>query len=150
MPPKPLPVDRLKVIHSSEANICNRLAATLPPGTPFTAALDPSFWSNVGAMKLHIGDTVEIHSESRSFFGTIYVRDLTKTRAFVGKLDYVEFGAIAQSAESVSHRVEYLGLHLKWGIRRLADGKVVRESLESKEAAELALQAMERSQTKAA
>jgi hypothetical protein len=149
IPPKPLANDRLKLISASAANICNRWAATLPRGIAFSAALFPEFWSN-HAHKLNIGDTIEVHVDSRDWIGAVYVRDISssKTRGYVGLITYVEFGAIAQSVEAVSHRVENLGLHQRWGIRRVADGKVAREGLESREAAELALKGIERSTNK--
>jgi hypothetical protein len=149
LPAKPLANNRLRLICASSSDICNRFAAVLPAGTSFAATLDPAFWSNVSS-QLRVGDVVEIHSDSRGFYGTVYVRDTAKTRAQVARLEFHEFEVLAQSADPTSHRVKYLGPHMKWGIERIADGKPVREGFENQEAAELALKGMERSTSKVA
>jgi hypothetical protein len=149
LPAKPLANNRLRLICASSSDIGNRFAAVLPTGTSFAAALDPAFWSNV-CSQLRVGDVIEVHSDTRGFYGTVYVRDTAKTRAQVARLEFHEFDALAQSADQNSHRVRYFGPHLKWGIERISDGKAVRENLESQEAAELALKGMERSLSKVA
>jgi hypothetical protein len=146
---KPLEMNRLKLVCSSSSDIGNHFAAVLPSGVPFTNTLEPAFWSN-HAPSLRVGDTVDVHSDDRLWFGRIYCRDVGKTRALMGKLDFVEFGALAQSNEPTSYRVKYAGLQMKWSVERVSDGKLVRDGFESQEAAELALKGMERSHAKVA
>ena len=69
-PAKPLANNRLRLICASSSDICNRFAAVLPAGTPFEAALEPGFWSNV-CSRLRISDVVEIHSDTRGFYGEV-------------------------------------------------------------------------------
>ena len=148
-PAKPLQNNRLRLIVSSSSDICNRFAAVLPTGVPFEAALEPGFWANV-CSQLRISDIVEIHSDGRGFYGTVYVRDTSKTRAQVAQLEFHEFDTLSEAADPSSHRVRYAGPHSKWGIERVADGKLVRESFESQESAEQALKAMNLSMSKVA
>jgi hypothetical protein len=146
---KPLAMNRLKLVCSSSSDIANHFAAVLTSGTPFASVLSPEFWSN-HAPQLRVGDSIEVHSDDRSFFGRLYVRDVNKTRADVSKLEFVEFGALAQSNDASLYRVKYAGPHTKWAVERIADGKLVREGFETQDAAELALKGMERSQAKVA
>ena len=149
VPAKPLANNRLKLICSSASDIGNHWAAIVPAGVSFAAVLHPEFWSN-HSTQLRAGDVIDVHADGREFFGRVYVRDTARTRTSVAKLEFHEFGALMQSAEPLSHRVEYAGLHSKWAIRRMADGKLIKEGLESQEAAELALKGMERSMNKVA
>jgi len=148
VPAKPLEQRRLKLIAASASDIGNHWGAVLTTGTPFAATLQPEFWSN-HASQLRPGDQIDIHSDGREFYGRLYVRDATKLRAFVGKIEFVEFNALASSTEAATHRVKYGGPHLKWVIERIADGKVIKDGLEQ-EAAEQALKAIERSLAKVA
>jgi hypothetical protein len=148
-PAKPLQANRLRLIVSSASDISNKFAAVLPTGTPFTAALEPGFWANV-CSQLRISDVIDVHSDTRLFFGTIYVRDTSKTSAQVAQLEYHEFDTLAESVEPASYKVKYSGPHSKWSIERVADGKLVRESFESQESAEQALKAMDISMSKVA
>jgi hypothetical protein len=143
LPAKPLPANRLKLICASSSDIGNRHAAVLPGGTKFASALDPAFWSNV-ASQLRIGDVVEIHTDERTFFGTVYVRDVTRTRAQVARLEFHEFGAPLQSNDASPYRIKHQGPHLKWVIERIADGKIVRDGFETTEEAQTAAKALER------
>jgi hypothetical protein len=147
--PKPLVNNRLKLICSSASDIGNHWAAVLPIGVSFSAALQPEFWSNLST-QLRIGDVIDIHGDARDFFGRVYVRDTGRTRASVAKLEYHEFDALAPAGDPSSHRVKYSGPHTKWGIERIADGKLVKDNLDSKEAAEVALKGMERANVKVA
>jgi hypothetical protein len=143
---RPLEQNRLKLICGSASDIANHFAAVLTSGTPFASVLNPGFWSN-HAPQLRVGDSIEVHCDSRSWFGRVYVRDVTKTRASVSQLEYVEFGELAQSTDASLYRVKYAGPHVKWGIELVAEGKIVREGFETQEAAEVALKGLERSLT---
>jgi hypothetical protein len=64
-PPKqlrPLAAPRLKIIRSSESDFGNLFGAVTPAGTDFEDVLRPDYWS-LHAMKLRIGDTIEVHTE---------------------------------------------------------------------------------------
>jgi hypothetical protein len=141
---KPLAMNRLKLICASSSDIGNHFAAVLPSGTSFASVLNPEFWSN-HAPQLRVGDLVDLHSDSRSWYGRVYVRDVTKTRASVSQIEFVEFGELAQATDASLYRVKYAGPHVKWGIELVADGKLVREGFETQEAAEVALKGLERS-----
>jgi hypothetical protein len=143
---KPLAMNRLKLICGSSSDIANHFAAVLTSGTPFASVLNPEFWSN-HAPQLRVGDSIEVHCDDRSWFGRVYVRDVTRKRASVSQIEFVEFGELAQSTDASLYRVKYAGPHVKWGIELVADGKLVREGLETQEAAEVALKALERSLT---
>jgi hypothetical protein len=141
---KPLAMNRLRLICSSSSDIANHFAAVLTSDTPFASVLSPEFWSN-HAPQLRIGDSIEVHCDDRLWFGRVYVRDVTKTRACVSQLEFVDFGALAQSNDASLYRVKYAGPHSKWGVERVAEGKLVREGFDSEEAAEVALKSIERS-----
>jgi hypothetical protein len=149
LPAKPLPHNRLKLICASSSDIGNRHAAVLLSGTKFTSALDPGFWANV-ASQLRIGDVVEVHCDDRTFYGTIYIRDVTKTRAQVARLEFHEFGALAQSTDAAPYRIKHQGPHLKYVIERVADAKIIRDGFETAEDAQAAAKGMERSLSKVA
>jgi hypothetical protein len=102
------------------------------------------------AAQLRVGDQIEIHSDGRDFFGRLYIRDVSKTRAEVGRLEFHEFDTLTQSAEPSAYRVKYAGLHSKWSVERVSDGRLMREGCEDQETAQTALKAMERSMNKVA
>jgi hypothetical protein len=143
---RPLEQRRLKLICGSSSDIANHFAAVLTSGTPFASVLNPEYWAN-HAPQLRVGDSIEIHCDDRSWFGRVYVREVTKTRASVSQLEFVEFGELAQSTDASLYRVKYAGPHVKWGIELVAGGKLVREGFETQEAAEVALKGLERSLT---
>jgi hypothetical protein len=120
----------------------------MPRSTAWTASGEVG-GSNVST-QLRIGDVIDVHADDRNVFGRLYLRDPGRTRTFVARLEYHEFDALASAAEPSSHRVKYGGPHTKWGVERIADGKLVVEGLADKEAAEVALKDIERSLNKAA
>jgi hypothetical protein len=145
-PVKPLAQGRLRLVNSSSSDVQNHWCAVLPAEIGFEAALEPSFFS-AHADKLRVGDVIDISCDSRSWFGSVYVRDVSRTRILVGRLGYHEFDALSKSATDPSlYRIEFRGSHLKWVIESVADGRAVREGFESKEAAEVQLKGLERSQ----
>ncbi len=83
--------------------------------------------------------------------GLIYIRDVTKTRAQVARLEFHEFIEAVQSTDASPYRVKHQGPHLKWVVERIADGKIVKDGFETAEEAQAAAKAMERtSNSKAA
>jgi hypothetical protein len=153
-PVKPLQKNRLKRITSSESNFGNLHGATLPAGTPFEHALDSAMWSNV-ATELRANDQVQIHEDGGGYYGLVYIRAVAggggvKTNVAVAKLFYVQFdGLPAPSSGERVFRVAYMGPHQRWCVIRIADGKAVADQMESAEAAELQMKALERAQIKA-
>lgn len=130
---KGLPENRLKLVVASAADMGNGFAAVLPLGTPFDAVKDPAYWAHV-AYKLRPGDEITVHSDDMSFFGRLYVRDVSapglqklNNRAVVAVLSHVEFDAIARDARTKTHEVVYLGPHMQWCVRALKDHRVVKE-----------------------
>jgi hypothetical protein len=151
-PVKPLQKNRLKRITSSESNFGNLHAATLPAGTPFEHALDSAMWNNV---ELRANDQVQVHEDGGSYYGLVYIRAVAggggvKTSVAVAKLFYVQFdGLPAPSSGERIFRVAYMGPHQRWCVIRIADSKAVADQMESAEAAELQMKALERAQIKA-
>jgi hypothetical protein len=148
--PQPLEQRRLKLLRSSESpDFGNLWAAVTPAGLPFEAVLEPRFWSN-HATRLHIGDSIEIHTDDQSYFGRLLVRHLggaapgkTATEADVAQLEYHAFGQIAPVEDAAAtHKVEHRGPHLQHCVVRLRDQKIVSDGHSTKEAAEAALKAL--------
>jgi hypothetical protein len=132
---------RLKLVCGSASDVGNRFAAVLPLGQDFDAVKDPAFWA-LTAYKLRPGDTIEVHNDDMSFFGMLYVRDVSgaagtrlNNRAIVAVLGYGELGPIKKELKSKTHEVRFLGPHEKWSIVALVDGKLVKGGFGTPEAA---------------
>lgn len=130
---KGLPENRLKLVLSSAADMGNGFAAVLPSGVDFKEALDPAFWAHC-AYKLRPSDEIAVHSDDMSFFGRLYVRDVSapsrqkmNNRAVVAVLEFKKFDPIARDAKTKDHEVVYLGPHMQWCVRALKDSRVVKE-----------------------
>jgi hypothetical protein len=143
-PIKPLEQRRLKLICSSASDLGNEWAIVVPSGTTIETILDPSYWANV-ASSLRIADSVTAHWDDRSALAKLYVTETARTRVSVSKIFHVELDAPAESAEPRAYRVKYSGPHTKWVVERVSDGRVVKEGCETKESAESAMRAHERS-----
>jgi hypothetical protein len=148
LPFRPLQVNRLKLIRSSESDFANLHGAVLPAGTSFEDALKPQFWGLV-AQRLRIGDQIEVHVDDQTYFGRQLVRDVsgtgqTMTRASVVRLEFHRFDRVERDETALTHRVEHKGAHLKWSVIRIADGKVVRDGFETKPDAEAAMASITR------
>lgn len=130
---KGLAENRLKLVLSSAADMGNGFAAVLPSGVPFEDVKDPAFWAHC-AYKLRAGDEIAVHSDDMSFFGRLYVRDVSapgqqklSNRAVVAVLDFKEFEPMAQGAKTKTHEVVFLGPHMQWCVKSLKDQRVVKE-----------------------
>lgn len=130
---KGLPENRLKLVLSSSADMGNGFAAVLPSGVKFEEVKDPAFWAHC-AYKLRPGDEIAVHSDDMSFFGRVYVRDVSapgqqkmNNRAVVAVLSFNEFEPMARDAKTKNHEVVYLGPHMQWCVRALKDSRVVKE-----------------------
>jgi hypothetical protein len=143
VPFRPLQVNRLKLIRSSESDFGNVHAAVLPAGTDFSDALRSDFWALV-AHRLRPADQIEIHVDTQVFYGRLLVRDVTgtganKTRAVVSQLERHHFDQLERTDEAVTHEIRHQGPHLRWCVIRRSDGKIVSDGHDSKEVAESAL-----------
>ena len=130
---KGLSENRLKLVLSSAADMGNGFAAVLPSGVAFDEVKDPAFWAHC-AYKLRPGDEIAVHSDDMSFFGRLYVRDVSapgqqklSNRAVVAVLSFKEFEPMARDAKTKTHEVVYLGPHMLWCVRSLKDQRVVKE-----------------------
>lgn len=130
---KGLPENRLKLVLSSSADMGNGFAAVLPSGVKFEEALDPAFWAHC-AYKLRAGDEITVHSDEMSFYGRLYVRDVSapsqqkmNNRAVVSVIEFKEFDPVARDAKTKTHEVVHLGPHMQWCVRSLKDSRVVKE-----------------------
>jgi hypothetical protein len=130
---KGLPENRLKLVLSSAADMGNGFAAVLPTGTRFDEVKDPAFWAHC-AYKLRPGDEIAVHSDDMSFFGRLYVRDVSapgqqklSNRAVVSVLSFKEFEPMATGAKTKTHEVVYKGPHLLWCVKSLADDRIVKD-----------------------
>jgi hypothetical protein len=143
-PPKPLAQNRLRLVNASSSDLQNHWTAVLPAGIAFEAALEPSFFS-AHADKIKVGDVIDIGGDSRSFFGSVYVRDVSRTKILVGRLGYHEFDVLSKSTtDAPAFRTEFDGPHNKWVVKS-ADGKIIREGFATEEDAALAMKGLERS-----
>jgi hypothetical protein len=148
VPFRPLQVNRLKLIRSSESDLGNLHAAVLPAGTPFEHALRPEVFGLV-AHRLRIGDQIEVHVDDQTFFGRLLVRDVSgqgqvKTRASCARLELHHFDKVETDTAALTHQVRHAGPHLKWSIYRLADGKLIKDGFEERADAEKALASITR------
>jgi hypothetical protein len=155
-PFKPLEAGRLRLVRSSECDICNLWAAVLPAGAPFENVLRPDYWSScLGAKPLRVADTIEVHVDDQTYFGRVLVRDVsgaggTKTRASMALLELHRFDRVARNEEALTHRVEFRGPHLKHCVIQLKDGKVVSDGHADVASAEAALRAIVRTPSREA
>jgi hypothetical protein len=143
-PLRPLQNNRLKLVCSSASDVGNHWAIVVPADVTIETVLLPEFWSNV-APQLRVADTVDVHGDGRDFYAKLYVRDVSRARVSLGLIQHTTFDALAESSEPRAHRVKYAGPHSKWVMERIADGRIMKDGCETKEAAEDALKAIERS-----
>jgi hypothetical protein len=140
-PTKPLQMNRCKLVTPSSCDMANLWAAVLPADVPFSATLQPEFWSN-HASQIRVGDQIQCHVDSRAWFGVGYVSGVGKNRVFIEKLQYAEFDARAPSTELVAYCVSFEGPHRKFIVAR--HGVTIQEGIETREAAEQVAKAHER------
>ena len=147
-PPNPLAQSRVKLVRSSEADLGNLWAAILPTGTPFESVLVPSLWSN-HAMRMHVGDQVEVHADDQSFFGRVLVRQLggtgagkLYTQATVAVLEHYEFDRVALDENAEKYKIEHRGAHLKFCVVTTLDSKIVSDGHTTKEAADMSMRGL--------
>lgn len=147
-PVRALPENRLKVTHSSEADVGNHFAAVTATGTPFEDVLKSEFWAHT-AYKLHPGDEIVVHTDNMVYFGRLYVRSVSapgpnklNNRATVFCLERHEMDPLSKTAMIQSHEVVFLGPHKKWCVRSLRDQQVVKEGYGTADEAQIWLRSI--------
>lgn len=107
----------------------------LPEGTSFERCLEPDYWANI-ANSLTICDVVEIHTDTRSFYGEVYVRDKGRNWAKVSPIEFKQFDAkLDESPADPAYEVAFKGPVLKWCVIRKDSGDVIRDKIETKDGA---------------
>jgi hypothetical protein len=116
-----------------------------PAGVSIEMICTPSFWCNV-APQLRVADTIDVHSDGRDFYAKLYVREVGRARVSVAQIQYVEFGALAETSEpAAAHRIRYAGPHQKWCVERVADGRMLKDGCATREDAETAMKGIDAS-----
>jgi hypothetical protein len=142
-PIRPLELRRLKLIASSASDLGNYWAAIVPTGVTVDTILQPEFWANV-ADKIRPADSIEATNDGLDFLARFFVRSVGRARVSVALIQHVEFDALPENSEPAAHRIKFGGPHNRWCVERIADGKTVKDNLETREDAETALKAIER------
>jgi hypothetical protein len=111
-------------------------------GVTLEQILEPAFWSNV-APQIRVADTIDVHSDGRDFYAKLYVREVARARVSVSLIQHIEFDALADTGEAKTYTIRYDGPHSKFCLVRVSDGRVVKDGIETRDAAETALRAHE-------
>lgn len=109
-------------------------------GTPVEALLDPGFWAHVSA-KMKPRDRIEVDAEDGSYFVELRVEDAGRLYAKVvvlRRVDLLPADAVA-TAETAEYKIMWAGPHAKWRIIRTKDKGLVKDGIETRQAAELYL-----------
>jgi hypothetical protein len=107
-------------------------------GTPVEALLEPQFWAHVSA-KMRPRDRIEVDAEDGSYFVELRVEDAGRLFAKVVVLRRVDL-VVAEAVEQLpDYKVMWAGPHAKWRIVRAVDKGLVKDGLETRQAAELYL-----------
>lgn len=107
-------------------------------GTPVEALLEPQFWAHVSA-KMKPRDRIEVDAEDGSYFVELRVEDAGRLFAKVVVLRRVDLSPTEAAEQSTDYKVMWAGPHAKWRIVRAVDKGLVKDGLESRQAAELYL-----------
>jgi hypothetical protein len=142
-PIRPLEQRRMKLICSSASDLGNYWAIIVPAGVTVETILQPEFWANV-ADKLRPADSIEATNDSLDFLARFFVRSVGRARVSLALIQDVQFDALSETSEPAAHRIKFGGPHNRWCVERIADGKTIKENLETREDAESALKGIER------
>jgi hypothetical protein len=105
-------------------------------GTPIEALLEPQYWAHISA-KLKPRDRIEVDAEDGSYFVELRVEDAGRLFAKVVILRRCDFSAAAEpQGESAEYKIGWAGPHAKWRIVRTKDKGLVKDGLETRQAAE--------------
>lgn len=107
-------------------------------GTPVEALLEPQFWAHVSA-KMKPRDRIEVDAEDGSYFLELRVEDAGRLFAKVVVLRRVDLAPTETAEQSAEYKVMWAGPHAKWRIVRAVDKGLVKDGLESRQAAEMYL-----------
>ena len=116
--------------------------ADVEAGTTREQMANPAYWSLV-ALNFQPLDVVQVRSDDGGFWCELLVVECARHYAKMQELrffDLHEQPQVVVPAELVkaghSHNVAYRGLHKRWCVERITDGKVVADKLPSKLEAE--------------
>lgn len=139
---KPLPEGRLKLVVASSADVGNVFAAVTPSGTSFEEVLEPEYWV-LCAQKLRVGDEIKVHTDDGTYYGLLYVRDVSSpamgkvnNRAVVAELAFHQLGPVKRDLRTKTHEAKFMGPHLKWCVIALSDGSVLKDGFSTAEEAQ--------------
>lgn len=104
-------------------------------GTPIEALLEPQFWAHVSA-KMKPRDRIEVDAEDGSYFVELRVEDAGRLFAKVVVLRQCDFTVVEAQEQAPEYKVMWAGPHAKWRIVRAVDKGLVKDGLETRQAAE--------------
>lgn len=134
--PKPRPKMLAESNFRLAQYVTNRWSVTLDDATPYGRVFEPDYWSNV-ARKLQIGDIVELHAESGSWFAELYVVGAHRLAAKVVELRKVDLASSPEVSDLASPlSVKWRGPNGKWAVMRGND--VMQSGFQTQEEAEVA------------
>lgn len=107
-------------------------------GTPIEALFEPQFWAHVSA-KMKPRDRIEVDAEDGSYFVELRVEDAGRLYAKVVLLRRVDLLPSEPAEQAADYKIMWAGPHAKWRIVRTKDKGLVKDGLETRQAAELYL-----------
>lgn len=111
---------------------------TPPSGVELDDVLKPECWAHI-TRNLIFGSKVEVFAADGTWYAEMIVRSVGKTEAVMGMLSHVKFGAtVSPIVEDAQHEIRMRGPR-KWSIIRKSDGAVIKEDIDTREQAEIAL-----------
>ncbi len=114
--------------------LSNVWRVTTPDGVSEDDILRPEFWAHV-AGKIRPCDEIIVVPDDQKFRLHLFVTDAGKQWVKVEKIGRIDFKT-ADAAPDASHAVKWRGPVAKWSVIRKSDGAVIRDRLESDDAAQ--------------
>lgn len=95
----------------------------------------PEYWTHV-TLQLRAGYRIEVFAPDGTWWAMLIVRAVGARDAVVGVLNHVKLGEEVDSIPADSPlEVKWKGPHKKFAVLRKADGEILRDELQTKEAA---------------
>ena len=95
----------------------------------------PDYWTHVAA-QLRPGHRIEVMAPDGAYWAMLLVRSASRLEAVVQELQFVKLGkAEAAATPDQAYEVKWRGPSAKFSVIRISDGEIIREQIESKEAA---------------
>lgn len=135
-----LATDRIQLAQ----HVRNEWHVTPEYGTPVEALLEPQYWAHISS-KLRPRDRIEVDAEDGSYYVELKVVDAGRLYAKVVVLRRCDFTIDAETEEQApDYKIMWAGPHAKWRIVRTKDKGLVKDGLETRQAAELYLASHEK------